>query len=165
MQGNLHENKKIKNASPLEYDGIQFRSKLEVTCYKVLKENHIEPLYEKETFTLWNGFYPTVPFYTKNTFKKGNCNLKLLSTKTALDRRKVDSWNYTPDFSFTFNNFIIFIEVKGFSNGIYEYKRKLFRKILEDKQIEDNEHSYELWEIHTKGQLLECIKHLKENEQ
>lgn len=156
-------NKKIRNATPLTYNGIQFKSKLEVMCYKTLRDYGFKPLYEGKKYVLWEGFKPTVAFYTKNSFKKGNCNLELLSSKTALDKRKVDSWSYTPDISFIYNKYIVFIEVKGFSNGIYEYKRKLFRKLLEDRQNEDNTHIYEFWEIHTKTQLLECIKHIKED--
>lgn len=38
MQGSRTENKKIINASPLEYDGIFFKSKLEKMAYQTLKE-------------------------------------------------------------------------------------------------------------------------------
>ena len=61
------ENKKIKNAHPKEYNGIKFRSQLEVTTYKTLIEHGFTPKYEEETFILWDGFIPSVPFYTKNT--------------------------------------------------------------------------------------------------
>lgn len=159
----MSENKKIKNATPLQYNGIQFRSKLEVTCYKTLIACGFKPLYEERKFVLWQGFVPTVPFYTKNSFKKGTCSLELLSSKTALDRRKIDSWSYTPDITFEFKKYMIFIEVKGFQNDVYSYKKKLFRKLLEDMQSKDSEHVYEFWEIHSKAQLLECIKHLNEN--
>ena len=45
-------NKKIKNATSVEYDGIQFKSKLEVTIYKTLKEKGLNPLYECNKFIL-----------------------------------------------------------------------------------------------------------------
>ena len=38
----LKRNKKVKNATPMIYDDIQFRSKLEVYCYKKLKEEGLE---------------------------------------------------------------------------------------------------------------------------
>lgn len=161
MDRKQSENKKILNATPLEYDGITFKSKLEVTCYKVLKEKGVNPKYEGKIFTLWEGFSPTVPFYTKNSFKKGNYKLDLLSPKTAIDKRKVGAWHYTPDFYFIYGKFIIYVEIKGFSNDVYGYKRKLFRKLLEKLQKEDTEHQYEFWEIYSKVQLVECLEHLK----
>ena len=38
MPASLHENKKIKNASPLEYDDIYFKSQLEKMIYQTLRE-------------------------------------------------------------------------------------------------------------------------------
>ena len=35
-------NKKVRNATILEYHGITFKSKLEVHCYKKLKEANIK---------------------------------------------------------------------------------------------------------------------------
>ena len=43
-------NKKIRNATPLTYDGITFRSKLEAFTYKKLLEVGIRPEYENEKF-------------------------------------------------------------------------------------------------------------------
>lgn len=45
-------NKKIKNAAPIEQDGIKFRSKLELRCYTKLKENNIDFKYEEHKFIL-----------------------------------------------------------------------------------------------------------------
>ena len=66
MPTSLHENKKIKNASPLEYDGISFKSKLEKMIYQTLKEQGFPVEYEPHKFVLWQGFRPTVPFYDKD---------------------------------------------------------------------------------------------------
>ena len=40
------ENKKIKNATPREYDGIHFKSLLEVSIYKHLIAAGFHPKYE-----------------------------------------------------------------------------------------------------------------------
>ena len=45
-------NKKIKNATSTKYDGIQFKSKLEVSVYKTLKDKGLDPLYECNKFIL-----------------------------------------------------------------------------------------------------------------
>ena len=58
-------NKKIKNATSTEYDGIKFKSKLEVTIYKALKEKGLNPLYEKTKFILQEGFKLSKPFWCK----------------------------------------------------------------------------------------------------
>ena len=34
----MYNNKKVINASPTEYNGIKFKSRLEVSCYKLLTE-------------------------------------------------------------------------------------------------------------------------------
>ena len=60
------ENKKIKNASPLEYDGITFKSKLEKMIYTTLKDGGFPVEYEPRKFVLWEGFKPTVPFFNKD---------------------------------------------------------------------------------------------------
>ena len=44
------QNKKVRNATPLVYDGIQFRSKLEAYCYKKLIQNNIKADYEKNKY-------------------------------------------------------------------------------------------------------------------
>lgn len=157
------ENKKIKGATECSCDGIKFRSKLELTCYEVLKENNLNPSYEGKTFHIFEGFIPHVPFYVKNTFKRKNKNIQVVSKHTVKDYRKVLSWDYTPDFFFKYGNYVVFVEVKGFYNDIARYKSKLFRWKLEEMQKNDLEHIYEFWEIHTKRQLIECINHIKSN--
>lgn len=155
-------NKKVKNATPLAFDGINFKSKLEMECYKTLKDNGFSPLYECKHYTIFKGFIPKVPFYSKNIFKRKNKRVSVLSSYTAIDSRKVLSWVYTPDFYFEYKDYIIHVEIKGFYNDIARYKSKLFRWQLEEFQNNDPKHVYEFWEVHTKKQLIECINHIKE---
>ena len=157
------ENKKIVNTTPLSFDGIDFKSKLEAMCYKVLKDEGLNPQYEQKHYEIFEGFSPCVPFYAKNTFRRKNKNISIISSSTAIDNRKVLSWIYTPDLYFEYGKYIIHIEVKGFYNDIARYKIKLFRWQLENLQKKDPDHIYEYWEIHTKKQLMECIKHIKSN--
>lgn len=93
-------NKKIKNATPNEYNGISFRSKLEMFTYKLFLENGIPLDYEAKAFDLipsfiWNG-------------------------------KKVRPMTYTPDF--ISKNFVI--ECKGFGNDVWPVKEKLFKWLL-----------------------------------
>lgn len=156
------ENKKIRNTQAHSYEGIKFRSGLEVTCFKILKEKNISPIYEAKHYALFEGYTPQVPFYSKNTFKRKNKRISVVSSSTVIDSRKVASWIYTPDFYFEYGDYIVHIEVKGFRNDVARYKIKLFRYQLEAMQNRDPNHIYEFWEIHTKKQLLDCIEHIKQ---
>lgn len=156
----MSENKKIKNAHPKEYNGIKFKSQLEVMTYKTLTEQGFTPKYEKETYVLWDGFIPSVPFYTKNSFKRKNHNIEVISPSTVKDNRPPTNITYTPDITFDYNGKHIIIECKGMVNDVFPYKFKMFRKSLEQLQNKDN---IEVWEIFSKKQLLECIEHLKQN--
>ena len=156
----MKENKKIKNAHPKEYNHIKFKSQLEVMTYKTLFELGLNPQYEKEKYVLWDGFIPTVPFYTKNSFKRKNHNIEVLSPFTVKDRRPPTKISYTPDFTFDYKDKHIIIECKGMVNDVFPYKFKMFRKSLETLNDKD---AIEVWEIFSKRQLLECIEHLKQN--
>lgn len=94
------KNTKVKNATPLTYDGIKFRSKLEVYCHKKLKENNIKAEYEPITFTILDGFR-----FNGNT---------------------VQGIKYTPDF--VGDDFII--ECKGWMNDAFPLRWKLFKSFL-----------------------------------
>lgn len=146
MQGSRTENKKIINASPLEYDGISFKSKLEKMAYQTLKEQGFPVLYEPRKFIIWEGFRPNVPFYNKDA------STRMLK----MDSKKVIDISYTPDLMFEYNNHIIIIEMKGFENNTYPLKKKIFRKWLES-----NYPNSIYFEIFTKKQLLQAIDIIK----
>lgn len=138
-------NKKIKNANPLEYDGIKFKSRVEVSIYKLLKTHNIEAKYEEKTFILSPSIRPTVPFYNR-TKKLGFHNIMSL----------IDNITYTPDFTFMYNNILVIIEVKGFENDVFPVKRNLFRKLLETLN------SYCMFfEVRTQKEMLEALKVIK----
>lgn len=113
-------NRKIINATPMKVGKIQFKSTTEARVYKTLKESGFDPKYEPVTFTIWKGFYPTVPFLTKD--KKGN----LVPGGT-----KLQSMHYTPDFIMKYKGYTVIVEVKGFENDVFPYKFKIFRKYME----------------------------------
>lgn len=89
-------NKKIINATPTEYNGIKFRSKLESRCAQLLDEANIH--YDYEPFKI--EYIPKFKY-------KGQ------SYRAAF---------YIPDF--IIDNKII-IECKGWQNDVWRYKKKL----------------------------------------
>lgn len=139
------ENKKIKNAKTSSFDGINFKSKLEESFYKTLKEAGLSPEYESKKFILVEGFSPTVPFYNRNKQKI-----------FKLDTSKIRDITYTPDFVVQYNNTTFIIEAKGIENDTFPIKKKLFRKFLESLET-----SYVYFEVRTKKELLETIEIIK----
>ena len=136
-------NQKVRNAQKLNYDGIEFKSHLEVNCYKKLKENGLHFEYEKHKFTLFEGFKP----------EKFQCYIPNKQGDMALDTVKVRDMGYTPDF--VGENWII--ETKGFANSVYPLKLKMFRKFME------NNSKYKLFaEPHNLKQIDQVIKLIKE---
>ena len=139
-------NKKVLGATKVTLDNIRFKSKIESRVYTILKSEGFTPKYESMRFTLWEGFKPTIPFYTRYKGKNKLVNKKLIDI------------TYTPDFTFYYKNKLIIIEVKGKENDVFPYKFKMFRGILENPPYKD---STLLFEIFTLGQLKECINIIK----
>lgn len=144
------ENRKIKNATEVSQDNIKFRSKSERMIYNTLISLGFKPEFEPERITIWEGFTPKEPLYidgipqmTKPKKKNINFMPKVL---------KFLDWHYTPDFKLTIGNQIFYIEVKGFGNDIWPYKRKLFLKTIQDKP------NIHFFEVHTKRGLLKTVK-------
>lgn len=116
------ENKKIKGATEVEYDGIKFRSKKEASIYRYLKSIGINPSYETTTAIIWNRDSFSVPYYDRygKTFKR------VISKPIRV--------SYTPDFIFDYEGYRVILEVKGFKNDVANYKIRLFRDWLEERQ-------------------------------
>lgn len=121
------ENKKVINATPSTLNGITFKSKLEGRLFKILEEEGFHPQYEPFKFHIWEGFKPNIPFYERNKTKS-----------IALNSKKIIDITYTPDIVFEFNGYTVFIEVKpdNFTNDVYPYKQKIFRKYLEEDLVD-----------------------------
>ena len=91
---------KVNNATPNEFDGIKFKSKLETYTYQKLQENGITAGYESERFTL-------VPAFN-------------------YQNEAVRAMTYLPDF--VGKDFII--ECKGFGNDAFPLRWKIFKYTL-----------------------------------
>lgn len=141
-------NNKVKNAQIIVHNEITFKSKLDLMAYKLLEEKGFNPQYEQNTFIIWQGFKPVVPFFTKNKARQViNNNKKLINI------------TYTPDIYFEYRGYKVIIEMKGFTNDVYPIKVKLFRKYIEQLQDSNN---YLLFELYTKQQLLTAIQIIEE---
>lgn len=117
-------NKKVRNASECTYNGMKFRSKLELYCYKYFLDNKLKLEYEANTYVVLPGFETNVDVYLP--VKKRNSKVTELCLKT----RRILPITYTPDFTLQVNNKLFFIETKGKPNDVYPLKRKLFLNYL-----------------------------------
>lgn len=142
-------NHKVKNATPLEYNNIQFKSRLEVMIYKTLLQERFSVKYEPTKYIIWEGFKPNVSFYNKD--KK--------TRMLKLDNKRLIDITYTPDFVFEYKDTTVIIEAKGFENDTFPIKKKLFRKWLEKQNSQGNK--YIFFEIFTKKQLMQAIDIIK----
>ena len=102
------QNKKVRNATKIEVDGILFKSKLEAYTYKKLKEANIDAEYEMHRYEL----LPAFTFHDK----------------------KYRPMTYLPDF--VGNGFII--ECKGFRTDTWPLREKLFNYYLANHTPEIN---------------------------
>ncbi len=98
------ENKKIKNATPTIYKGVQYRSKLEVRFAMMLDAEKIPFAYEEETWVV-------------------------LDKQTYMGKT-IRCVTYTPDF--IIGNVVV--EIKGFRNDVFPLKRKLIIKFINENR-------------------------------
>lgn len=147
----VENNKKVIGARKCEYNGIHFKSDLEKKTYIALIESGFEPEYEKHSYILQETkLFPTLHYAPYR-------DRKLHKDVWGLNKYKIISVKYKPDFVFNVNDKLIVIEVKGYANDRYPYQKKLFFKWLED-----NNPNSAFFEIHNIKQLKEAIKIIKE---
>lgn len=100
-------NRKIRNATKVEFDWIKFDSKLELYCYKALKEAKI-------------------PFELKKKF--------VSVEKFKYMWESIREISHYPDFFLYEHNIIL--DTKGFKNDIYPIKNKILKKYFHDNWLE-----------------------------
>lgn len=141
----MEENKKVKNAKSVEYEGISFKSKLECSCFKKLREAELDPLYEPTKYIL----------LTSSKLKNG-----FIYAPHKKELKKYSSHReitYTPDFELDYKGWHIYIDTKGKSNDTYPLKKKLFLHYLENTGI-----PYIFFEPHNMRQIDQLIQILYE---
>lgn len=149
-------NKKVRNATVIECDGITFRSILEQKTYIELRDAGYAPQYEVEKIGLLDSFRPKTTWYVDGEpqVTKG----KKQQNTTVLGK------SYTPDFKVTLGDTVVYVEVKGHPNDVYPVTRKMFLKWIDEQ---DNDIIFS--EIHSiKGlkKFMEVLKQVKtENEE
>lgn len=150
-------NKKIKNATTVEYAGISFRSTSEKNMYKKLISLGITPEYEPDHFILLEKITPSKAWYIDgipvNTKSKNpeTGKMDILTDKP----QSLQDWEYTPDFKIKMGDLIFYIEAKGFPNDLWPYKRKMFLHYIQKLP-----NTY-FFEVHSTRGLLTSVEVMK----
>tara|TARA_R100001463_G_scaffold25650_2_gene60611 strand:- start:489 stop:932 length:444 start_codon:yes stop_codon:yes gene_type:complete len=134
---------KVKNAKKSTYKGLDFKSNLELHCYKKLEEAKVPVKYEEITYTIFPAtVYPQACYEgtAKKLYNKGS---------------KIRAITYTPDFVDPAGKFII--ETKGYANESFPLRWKLFKK-----HLKDNNHHYVLFMPRNKKQVDEVVELIKQ---
>lgn len=145
----LSENKKVKNATQVIYNGIKFRSITESKMYQTIIDAGITPSFESQSFIIWDGCYLQKPYFFEGepvVTKKGN-------------PKKLQDWVYTPDFIITLGCCTFILEAKGNPNDLWPYKRKLFLKHIDTMK---NTYFFEVRTIRGLKKTLAKIKSIYE---
>lgn len=122
-------NKKIKNAKEHIYNGIKFKSSLELFCYKLLTENKIDFIYQPSPVILLEKFKTDYECYENIGKIYRDADKKIINSTKRFDViESVRQITYTPDFSGLNGEWII--ETKGFANDSFPIKWKLYRRFL-----------------------------------
>lgn len=119
--GRKKKGKRHSVAVETTYDGIKFKSKLEVYCYKALKKAKIPFDYEVKKYTLIDGFKPGMGIWTKSRgiFKARKTPVRPIT--------------YTPDFVCTNDKWVI--ETKGYKSEGFKFRWKLFIRYLHRRDL------------------------------
>ncbi|AGO47876.1 hypothetical protein Phi40:1_gp011 [Cellulophaga phage phi40:1] len=116
------------NAKKIVYDGITFRSRLEMMMYRLLQKNDIPFAYEEQKFNIDAAF--TSPNISYEKFMNGNGVYKNRGGKVYTDAI------YTPDFTPPVGKPLTWlIEVKGRSFPDFPRTWRLFKKYLVDYKL------------------------------
>lgn len=153
------ENKKVKNAHKCHYNGIDFDSDLEKESYILLQKEGFDPQYTPKTFDVFEGKKFSVPFYSVYYDRK------LKKKIWGRNKYKVRNIGYTPDFILYITDssgaeIMVVIEVKGFPNETYIYRKKLFQLLLEDEY--PNSMFFETHNIKQLKSAIEIIKTIRQ---
>lgn len=165
-----NSNQKIKNAKTTTYKDIKFRSKSEVTFFKLLEKVSEEILdlvfeYEPNKFILYPSTKHTdIAIYkpnTENYTDKDGKTKKRITKEMYLQEGTFRAISYTPDFTIVKGKNKIYVDIKGWSNDTYPIKMKMFLGVLNQEAIINPDINYIFAEPHSVVQMKQLINIIK----
>lgn len=156
-------NQKIKNATKITVDGIEFKSQLEKNVYNIFKDAGFDIQYEPITFVLWKEYTSKIPFFDKETKTQWQKRQQTMKSPRLLVEKsnKISAIRYTPDFYFKYKDLDVYIETKGFENDVFYLKKKLFRAYL-DLNLEKTGQEAIYFEIYSQAQAIQAIEIIRD---
>lgn len=149
-------NNKVKNAKVCQYNGITFKSKLELTCYKKLLEAGLEALYEPRKILLLKGFR------LNNAIFYSPIRIRGVGKSFGLNTRPILDMTYTPDFFIeNYKGYDIYFDTKGMPNETYPLKKKWFLAWAEEQSATTGRRII-FFEPHNQAQIIKSIQIIKE---
>ena len=127
-------------------DGMEFRSKLELYCYRALKKEKLFDKYEQESWVLLEPTTIQNRCYERQSNGKGEFKLRSSAVREI---------TYTPDFSG--KDFII--EVKGKANEAFPLRYKMFKSKLSESG--DTRNLYKPQSQKDIDEMIQIIKSLR----
>ena len=131
---------KKKTTKVLLYNGIEFKSTLEIRCYKSLEKAGLIPAfsYEPKSYVIVDSFN-----YTEDCWEKTN------NSSFQKKTNSIRNISYTPDFV----SIGCIIETKGRATDVFTMRWKLFKKHLVDTNT-----ALPLFIPSNQQEIDECIK-------
>lgn len=143
----MRKGKKLINSKKISIDGIQFKSHLEGTMYKLLKENGLTFKYEGRSFLLQDSFVFKNDYFARLSSGKGDF--------TQRGHKKIQPITYKPDFIVEHGDYYAVIETKGLPTESYNLRMKMFKRYLNDLNI-----TVDIFVPQTKAECLQTINQI-----
>lgn len=145
-------NQKVKRAQPKSYQGVDYKSGLEVYCARALERAGLPNNYEQVTFTLMEGFECPATSWEFKPDKKGMEKQKLMLVTSP----KIRKITLTPDFPCMKEGWVI--ECKGLKTDSFTLKFKLWKKYLCEHNL-----PLTIYLPNNQAQVDQAIQHILEN--
>lgn len=140
----MRKGKRLINSKKISIDGVDLKSHLEGTMYKLLKENGLTFKYEGKSFLLQDSFLFNNDYYARLSSGKGDFIQR--------GHKKIQPITYKPDFIIEHNGYYAIIETKGLPTEAYNLRMKLFKRYLKELDVE-----VDIFIPQTKSECLETI--------
>jgi hypothetical protein len=122
------QDRRLIKSKTINIDGINFKSRLEAFMYGLLKQNDINFEYEGESFELSPSFVFNNDYFARLSSGKGDFINR--------GHKNIHNMSYKPDFVIKQKTYYAIIETKGLPTEPFNMRMKLFKRLVEDRNIQ-----------------------------
>lgn len=146
---------KVKNVTPKQYAGVQYKSSLEAFCAQALTEAGLPVNYETWKVVLHDKLISRVESWEPKTTKNKEAGIKVRTFAPVSQTLRQSV--YTPDFVDLDAGWII--ETKGLRTEAFNLRYRLFKKWLADNNL----HHLRLYMPGNHNEIQQVITHILSN--